>query len=287
MVRVLVTQQWASKTRVYRPLGALAYNFYANTDRNDVQPLTTSTTPIVENLVDASTGTSNTERLHRILYDSSALGNTIVGYTLEGVCSCNANNQGSLLLTNMNNSNEVASSVTSFCPQNALGYVSSTWTADADWISGNEFELRTKSNSGNRKKYVYKAGLWIEITDLQLVPVMFRVGGYSSLSATTQQTEVGAAINTSSFKGKTGTYTVNFEASGREPVVGTSDITLYDVDASSAVSSSNIDFGSTTKARVREGTALSITDGDQFTIKSNVTTGTIESSGAFIVIKPQ
>jgi hypothetical protein len=285
-IRALVRQQYASKTRLYYPMTSLAYNFSSNVDRNDTTTINGTTTPIGYNSGASALTMTNAERIHRIQLDTAAIGNTVVGYAFEAVCSADAANRAVAILYNTTTSVEVLGTQTTSCPNGALGLVTSSWTTTTDWTTTNEYEPRLIKTSGSPTEWLYKAGLWIELTDLQKALVMYRVGGYSSVAATTNHSEQGAVINTSYFAGVTGSRTVGFEASGREPTVGTSDLTLYTINGSGSIGSSNLNFNSATKSRMR-ATGLSVTDGDRFTVQSNRTSGTIESSGGFVIIQTQ
>jgi hypothetical protein len=287
MARVNVRQQYASKTRIYIPLASLQYNYNSNVDVNNANPLVATSTPVALNTGATSTTMTNPERTHRFNFTSTNYGNTIVAYSLEAVCSASAANKGLAELYNITGAADVTSSKTANCPLNVLGLVTSSWTADAKWISGNDYEVRVMRSAAGSNEWLYKGGLWIQISNLQKALVMYRVGKYSSDTTATTHPEVSAIINSSYFNGITNGRQLFFEASGRDPVAGTSDLELYDYNSSTSILNGLDNFTTTVKARLREATSLNITDGDQYTTYSNVTTGTQENSGTFVIIQPQ
>lgn len=160
----------------------------------------------------------------------------------------------------------------------------------ANFTNLNRFEARLRKSGGGTANiaHLYKAGLWVKLTNLNKAEVYYRNLRYISTSASIVVPHSRVHVDMSRFLNIV-EPSVYHESVGYEPVVGTSDLRLRssgtsdDSTTGTDFSSSSINFGVTGKAILRSGLITSVSD-DRFIPNISVSSGTFQVNSSFIVI---
>ncbi len=281
--RIKVQQVAASATRIYIPLVGRDADFTSTTDG--------AAGPNISSTTSNSYGTSaNPERIYIFRKDTNLFSTLSATnpWTLEVVASSTAGTPR-VQLYNLTAGASAGSEATG---TSAIGLASisfannaSNFTEDQDF----EVRIRRQGGSGSNSATLYKAGLWLSLTNLSRSASYYRIG----------RLVLGAASTTVSVHGRTHLDTGRFDdpsvrhiAVGQEPSAGTTSLEVLTAGTSesgtsgSAIASSAIDFASTSKTRM-EATGLTLPAGDRFIPRLNVTSGTITGIASFLVVEAQ
>jgi hypothetical protein len=158
------------------------------------------------------------------------------------------------------------------------------------FTDGSSFEVRIRRASGGvtRVQHLFRAGLWVKLTNLNKADIYYRTSRSVAASSNLVVPHSRVHLDLTRFKNIV-PVTVSHEAVGSEPVVGTSSFVLRSTGTSDAVStgtdlvSSLIDFGTTSTTLTRTG-ALTPVSGDRFVPSFTVSSGSFQVNSSFIVI---
>jgi hypothetical protein len=158
------------------------------------------------------------------------------------------------------------------------------------FTDGNSFEVRIRRASGGvtRVQHLFRAGLWVKLTNLNKADIYYRTSRSVAASSSLVVPHSRVHLDLTRFKNIV-PVTVSHEAVGSEPVVGTSSFALRSTGTSDSVStgtdfvSSLIDFGTTSTTLTRTG-AITPVSGDRFVPSLTVSSGSFQVNSSFIVI---
>jgi adhesin/invasin len=284
--RILVTQTEATKTKIYIPLVGDRYN---EADSNNNVSATNVSNVDVTSSTSYTQATTNHYSIWR--YDAAqwATLDPTTPFTMEAVL-VSFNGTPRLALFNKTTGNQVTGS--EVVGSSSIGVYTKSFTSSAaNFTSGNDFEVRIRRQGGNgsNRTILLKAGIWVKLSDLKTARVPFRLSRYFSASTGMVNPNQRVEIDLGHFKS---TSSASFEVVGSEPTVGSSDLTLISAGADEAaadgspIMGSNINFGVSAKSRINSG-ILSLTNGDRYMPKANVTSGVLDTTSAFVLIEVQ
>jgi type II secretion system protein G len=282
--RILVHQTNATITKIYIPLVSDdAATGASNVNTTAGNPVDTTTT--------RNAYLQPTTKYYSIFRKDVSRYATIAAvnpWTLDVVLASQSGNPQASLF-NIGTGNQVTASECSGGATVAR-CTSSFANAAANFTDTSEFELRIQRQGGppGDSLWLYKAGLWVALTSATKADVYYRIGKYFQAGANTVSTTARAMIDTSRYLSPL----IYHEAVGYESTVGTSDLTLNTQGTSDSTSvggsiaGSSFNPGTTTKTRTRSA-AITITSGDRFLPRANVTTGVFDTVNDFIVVEVQ
>jgi hypothetical protein len=150
-----------------------------------------------------------------------------------------------------------------------------------------EVQIRKSAATAGTPFHLYKSNLWVSLTNLNKADVYYRAAKYISTNASVVMPHSRVHLDLTRFLNISAPV-VSHQASGLEPVVGTSDVLLRSVGASDTatagtdLSSSIINFNNTSLQTIKN-TITPVSD-DRFIPSVTVTSGTFQLNNSFIVI---
>jgi hypothetical protein len=280
--RVRIVQTYATKTQLYFPLTANPYNTVDN--------LTTTAGGLIDST--GAAGASQPTPAKYVLWRKDAAKVSGLAattpWTFEAVIAKSGTNSAAAGLYTAAGTLVTGVEITSTATVPTL--LSLPFADNAtNFADATNFMVQIRRAGGGTTAYLYKAALYATLTNIVSTQTYFRVSrSASAIAATTINPYQRALIDTSRFSSPTATY----EITGSEPTVGTSSADLYNVTttdsgtAGTSVASSPLDPGSTTRGRFTSG-ALTLTNGDRYLSRTSITTGTLTTNSAFIIIQAQ
>jgi hypothetical protein len=272
--RMIVTQDSSvTKTRIQIPLANHA---------NDLPG--SSTTTILDSTTSSSFGQPVTDNYGIFLL---TLGNfaTISGsnpYSLETVMSSDGTSVIAAALFNKTDNTEVTNSEQSISSSSLTNTVTN-WSSDSNFIDAKEFELRIKRTSGSGTPQLHKAAFYIRLIKLTSADLYWRVGKRIQNTSSYDNTRQRVLYDSSKYLNPIADY----EATVRQQTAGTNNTELIDsiTQDLGTGSASNVSIISNTSSKTRvRNTGITLTSGDRFYNKVNVTSGEADTANAFILI---
>lgn len=273
--RILVTQVNATKTKLYYPL--LSDNTPTNINTSEVD---------VDNK--SSTAWSITSATSIIwLKDNNNLASIASGssWTLEAVVAA-ASSTAQVALA-QNGTTTVVTGSTATTTSTTPTLLSASFANNAtNFTDNSEFQVKI-SNTTGATTYIYKAGIWVKLTNLSKGVVQYRVGRYKEINSgsTAYRDQSRVYIDTTVFK-KPKFY---YEDVGQCSVASCATTGLYDngtndkgTTSPTLVTSSSNTPG-TSFARTR-GSQISLTSGDRFYGGYTYSSGTYKNVTGFLVV---
>jgi hypothetical protein len=281
--RMKVRQVGATKTRIYIPMVGSAYNSTSSSDSSgDVANIASSS---YQNLsTNAAYWKKNNSNFATIA--------TGTPWTFEAVLTTNdSSKEAFAALFNKATGNRIAESeistaATSLTSAAGTGSFQSASFADssANFTDLGEFEVRIKNASGGRTTSIYRAGLWLRLSNLSKGEVYYRASRGIGTSATLIHDYQRSLFEATSFSNPT----VYFEIVGSN-TLSSSSCELFNGGVNDSgtggavlVGSSSLNFG-TSKALSRSS-ALSLTSGDRYMSRVNYASGLVTLIHSLIVV---
>ncbi len=203
---------------------------------------------------------------------------------------------GSASLYNVTTSSEVVGAAVHFS-NNTVALVRSPFTEGTQQFSsteqGHNYRVAVKcvDNCDLGPVAVYRAGLWVRLTDISKAEIVYRnVFGSQNLGADTLLTSGRNSIDFSQFSNPQ----VYFRATGQtaSPMSDMTQVQLMSVGAAisgiagaSPIASSTLSFTSMNVTRIETSTALSVSSNDNFITRANVMNGQFTLIDSQIVIR--
>jgi hypothetical protein len=158
------------------------------------------------------------------------------------------------------------------------------------FTNGNSFEVRMRRASGGttRIQHLYRAGLWVKLTNLNKADIYYRTSRAVATSSSIVIPHSRVHVDMTRFTNIVAPV-VTHEAVGLEPVVGTSSFVLRSSGTSESVTTgtdlvpSLINFNSTSTTLTRTAAIVPVS-GDRFVTSLTVTSGSFQLNNSFIVI---
>jgi general secretion pathway protein G len=291
--RILVHQQSTSgqqvtKTKIYIPMVADDAATGADSDNtvtgNNVDTSTTRNAYLQGNANHYSIFRKDTSRFATIAAGTPWTLDVILAYSGAG-----AGSKASLF--NKTTGNQVTASECSGGGTTMARCAQTFSDTATDFTDNNDFEVQIKRQGGpaGTNVWLWKAGLWLNLTSVTKADVYYRIGKYLQTAATATDTRARAMIDHTRYTSPTFYH----ESIGLESVVGTSDLryvtegTSDSTSAGTDVAGTSFNPGTTTKTRTRSAAISTMVSGDRFLPKTYVTTGTFNTISDFIIVEVQ
>lgn len=276
--RVLIRQVYATKTEIYIPLMGAAYGIADND--------TTVTGGVIDSATSTTAGQGAPHLYARFRKDSSAISGlaTTTPWRFEAILSRTGGTSARAALYTAAGAAVTGGEMVQTATTPTLTSLAIADNA-TNFSNATDFEVRIRSNSTGTTSRIYKAGLYVLLANIIKTQVPYRIARSANTSSNLVFAHQRTAINTSWFYSPT----INFEATGYEPTVGTSDIDLKTAGTtdsglvSTLIPSSSLNPNSTGTIRSRSA-ALSIADGDRFIPELTCSSGSIVIKDARVLV---
>ena len=265
--KLLITQTGASKTKIYIPMMSL----YASPNSADTN------SKIASNQSNAYIALANSVIYKR---DTSVFSNLEPSnpWEMEAVVSVGTGDTGVLGLYNTTQGavvNDSETEITETTPTLTNISLEEGVTNFGSTNEGNEFQISVRcSGTCNQGVAIYKAGIWVSLSQLSKAEVFFRNSlGNTALTSLIDQDDGRSMINTGLFTNPS----IYLETTAQAPLNGGT-ITLQLMDASTSdfglsgltpVSGSSINIWNSQLARYRTNTPFTLSSGDRFVTEMN------------------
>lgn len=275
--RILVTQVNATKTKLYYPLLSDSTPTNINTTEVDIDNRTSTAWAI-------SAATSNLW-----LKDNSNLSSISAGssWTLEAIMSTVSGGTANVALVQAGTSTVVTGSTASTTNTTPTMISASFANNATNFTDDSQFQINISNSSGSKTAYIYKAGIWVKLTNLSKGTVLYRVSRAKSASAgtTVYRAESRAYMSTAAFK-KPKFY---YEDTSQCSIASCATTALYDNGTNDSGTSSPTLVTSSSNspgisfARTRSG-QITLTSGNRFFSGYVRSAGTYKIVSGFIVV---
>jgi hypothetical protein len=279
--RMLVTQVGASKTKIYIPL---LTSSAAPNSADSGAPIATTSQTTYATPATSSIYVRNTNVFSQL--------NTYNAWELETVVAASGGATGAVALNDMNQSSIVSDTETLFSNSSVTLTDSPFDEGVTNFAAANQGDqyqivLSCWSACAAGSVSLYKAGLWVSLSQLSQVEVTYRLSLGQSVASTSNSDMERSLIKLTNFSNPT----VYFQSVAAAPPSGTAAIELMDdgtldsgVAGATAVSGSSLSFSSQNASWMRTGSPLTITSGDRFIINVAPNGGNASVTDAAIVV---
>jgi hypothetical protein len=263
--RILVQQTGATQTRIYVPLTGAYAGVASNAD--------TSAASVDNAIFGGVYGQNNPHFFSLWRRNDSAFSQIAAGtpFTLEavlGTSTAGSTTASVSLFDATSNTQVVASEVST--TSSAPSLVSASFAAGAAGFTNlDSMEVRIKNSGGSSNAWIYKAGLWIRLTNLAHAEVVYRYSKTDGDGGPAGQYQTGYDVTLLDLS-RFSSATVYHEATGSISSSGTPCAEqLFDIGplgsgpSGTSITASLLSFNTLTNSRQRT-TALPLISGDQF-----------------------
>ncbi|MBL7663835.1 MAG: Ig-like domain-containing protein, partial [Bacteriovoracaceae bacterium] len=279
--RIKVYQVAATSTKIYIPLVSDIFNTSSNSTTQQLDQTASLT---------LAQATPNNFPLWR--RDDSAFADIAAGspWTLEVVGRANnAAGIAQVSLVQAGTTTVVAGSTITF-NGTTITMGSTSFPGNAtNFTSGTNYELKHLINNATYRSVIFKAGLWVKLTNLKKADTWLKVAGYRSATSSVTIPNQRAMLDLASYENPKAYFEAtlqNTTAGGATAQLVTDGIVDTGNGASAtAVAGSTLSPAGTTRQRLRSGNIYSnLVDYDRVMGRSNRTAGTANFVIGFVIV---
>jgi adhesin/invasin len=276
--KMIVEQVGAVATKIYIPLAGGDFSGESNNDTTSAIVSSTVSTTFVQPV------NSNFYLWTRSDTSYDAI-DTGTPWTLETISSIsNSSATASVALFDKTTNQQITDATTNVTGTTAVTFKQVSFTGNAtNFINGNIFELRMKTNNATYTARLLKAGLWLKLKYLKKSEIYFRLSNRRSASTSVALPDARFYWDVRAWSNPIVYFQTNASLT-------TSSVSLQDHGTNDVGTSSPTTVGSSTiiptaSYVIQRTGALNLTDSNRYFIQHNRSAGTAVLGGAFLVIQ--